>query len=120
MLTEFGKQLRKIRIDHEETLVAMARKLGVSASLLSYVELGKRTIPQTWCDLIITQYNLNNAQANELRKAETNSTNNVNLDLEGMDSQAKSIAVGFARRLPELTEEELNEIKAILSKMENK
>lgn len=119
MLTEFGKQLRKIRIDHEETLVAMARKLGVSASLLSYVELGKRNIPHTWCDLIIKQYNLNNTQAEELRKAETNSTNNVNLDLEGMDSQAKSLAVGFARRLPELTEDERNRIIAIIIKKED-
>lgn len=120
MLTEFGKQLRKIRIDHEETLVAMARKLDVSASLLSYVELGKRSIPKTWSDRIIKEYNLNEDQASELRNAETNSTKNINLDLDGMDSQAKSLAVGFARRLPELTEEELNAIKAILSKMENK
>ena len=46
MLTEFGKALRKIRIDRQQLLKDMANKLGVSSAYLSAVENGKRRMPQ--------------------------------------------------------------------------
>ena len=45
MLTEFGKCLRKIRIDKAELLKDMAEKLQVTSAYLSAVEHGKREIP---------------------------------------------------------------------------
>ena len=53
MLTDFGKELRKIRIDNNEFLKDMANKLGVTVSYLSAVENGKRDIPDEWLDKII-------------------------------------------------------------------
>ena len=44
MITELGKHLRKIRIDHGEILKNMADKLGVTSSFLSAVEIGKRNM----------------------------------------------------------------------------
>lgn len=58
MLTDFGKELRKIRIDNNEFLKDMANKLGVTVSYLSAVENGKRDIPDEWLDKIINDYNL--------------------------------------------------------------
>ena len=37
MLTKFGKELRKIRIEHDEILKDMADKLNVTAAYLSAV-----------------------------------------------------------------------------------
>lgn len=45
MLTRFGKQLRKLRIDREERLKDMADRLNVTTAYLSAVENGKRTVP---------------------------------------------------------------------------
>lgn len=45
MLTEVGKFLRKVRIDHDEILKDMATKLGVSVSFLSVVENERKNIP---------------------------------------------------------------------------
>ena len=42
MITRFGKELRKIRIDHGEILKDMAEKLQVTPSFLSSVEVGKK------------------------------------------------------------------------------
>ncbi|HAH61855.1 MAG TPA: transcriptional regulator, partial [Treponema sp.] len=47
MLTEFGKFLKKMRIDKSETLAVMAGKLGISAAYLSSIENGTRDIPGT-------------------------------------------------------------------------
>ena len=53
MLTEFGKFLRKIRIDRQELLRDMAGTLGVSVAYLSAVENGKRNVPVSWINKII-------------------------------------------------------------------
>ena len=42
MITEYGKFLRKLRIDQGQILKTMAEKLGVSAPFLSAVENGKQ------------------------------------------------------------------------------
>ena len=45
MLTKFGKELRKIRIENDEILKDMADKLNVTAAYLSAVENGNRKVP---------------------------------------------------------------------------
>ena len=47
MITEYGKFLRKLRIDQGQILKTMAEKLGVSSAFLSAVENGKKKIPKT-------------------------------------------------------------------------
>jgi len=49
MITEYGKFLRKLRIDQGQILKTMAEKLGVSSAFLSAVENGKKKIPKTFC-----------------------------------------------------------------------
>lgn len=58
MLTDFGRILRKIRIDCDEILKDMTEKLNVSAAYLSAVEMGKRNIPEHWVNKIAEFYNL--------------------------------------------------------------
>lgn len=116
MLTHFGKILRKLRIDHDgETLVEMASKLNVTASFLSYVETGKRSIPETWLNEIPRLYNLNEQQRQELLSAGLVSINTVRLDIEGRSEEDKSLALAFARRLSQLTVEEKESLHKILT-----
>ena len=58
MLTKFGKELRKIRIENDEILKDMADKLNVTAAYLSAVENGNRKVPDAWVNTIVTKYNL--------------------------------------------------------------
>ncbi|WP_335333622.1 helix-turn-helix domain-containing protein [Candidatus Sodalis pierantonius] len=45
MVSNLGKYLRKLRIDHDMTLRDMADCLGISAAYVSAIELGKRAAP---------------------------------------------------------------------------
>jgi transcriptional regulator with XRE-family HTH domain len=66
MITPFGKFCRKLRIDNDEFLKDMARKLEVTPSYLSAVEKGKRPIPSDWGQKIAGLYELSPNQVREL------------------------------------------------------
>ncbi|EPZ76653.1 hypothetical protein M798_01860 [Brucella melitensis ADMAS-G1] len=42
MTTELGKELRKLRIDHNERLLDMSKKIGKSSAFISAVETGQK------------------------------------------------------------------------------
>ena len=65
-LTEFGKFLRKLRIDNGELLKDMAIKLNVTPFFLSMVETGRRSIPKKWEEEIENIYSLSLKQKEEL------------------------------------------------------
>ena len=88
MVTEFGKFTRKLRVDSDELMKDMAKKLGVTTSYLSAVEVGKRKVPTSWGELINENYELTEEQSSELFKLIT---------------------------IPTLSEREINAINAILS-----
>ena len=52
MTTEFGKMLRKLRIDCDENIRDMAFNLDITASYLSAIECGKRNIPKNLVDKV--------------------------------------------------------------------
>ena len=68
MLTQFGKELRHIRLDRDEKLKDMAEKLGVTVSYLSAVENGKRNIPDNWIEMIASEYYLSDEDVRNLQK----------------------------------------------------
>jgi transcriptional regulator with XRE-family HTH domain len=43
-LTDFGKAIRKLRIDYDTNLNELATSIGVSSAFLSAVETGKKPI----------------------------------------------------------------------------
>jgi transcriptional regulator with XRE-family HTH domain len=114
MLTNLGRLLRKIRIDHGEILKNMADRFGVTASYLSAVENGKRPIPITWEKVILSEYPLDENQKTELRKAVIESIESINLDVSSASYTNKEVAFSFARKIADLPEEKLQEIKRIL------
>lgn len=113
-MTEIGKFLRKLRIDNNEVLYDMAKKLDVTTSFLSGVELGKKKMPYEWNLKIRASYALTPAQEEELDEAIALSEKAVMLDLEEASPVAKKVAVSFARSFGELTDEQLEAIKKLM------
>jgi transcriptional regulator with XRE-family HTH domain len=114
MLTDLGRLLRKIRIDHGEILKNMADRFGVTASYLSAVENGKRPIPEAWEGIILAEYPLDQSQKEELHRAVIDSIASINLDMSSAGYSNKEVAFAFARKVVDLPEEKLQEIKRIL------
>lgn len=118
MLTDFGRFLRKIRIDSGETLKDMAEKLNVSAAYLSAVEMGKRNIPEQWVNKISELYNLSEEEKNNLNKAADNSAKSITLNFDNISNTRKETAILFAREFENVDTETLDKIKKLLGNTE--
>ena len=97
MLTNFGKALRKIRIDHSEFLKDMAAKLGVTVAYLSAVENGKREVPDQWIDVLAEKYFLDPSEKKELQNYAYENKDNIKIDLSGIEKEEREMALAFAR-----------------------
>lgn len=106
MLTEIGKELRKIRIDNDENIKAMASKLDMSISYLSSIESGSRTIPDDLVEKVVKTYNLNSDREEVLRNAEINSSKKISIDLSNTTSDRKQLVFALARELNDIPDEE--------------
>ena len=86
--TVLGKFLRKIRIDRDERLYDMAKRLGISSAFLSGVENGHK-------------------------KASATLINNI-IDISQFSPQKQEATLMFARKFDELTDKQIDQIKNIL------
>lgn len=109
MLTEIGKELRKIRIDNDENIKAMASKLGMSIAYLSSIESGNRTVPEKMVEKVVSIYNLDKNREEVLRNAEINSSKKINIDLSNMTNDRKQLVFALARELNDIPDEECRE-----------
>lgn len=55
-LTPFGMELKKARIDADETQSALAKALKVSTAFISGIETGARKIPDEFVEQVINHY----------------------------------------------------------------
>lgn len=118
MLTNFGKLLRKLRVDHNLTLGALGKKLGVSAAFLSAVETGKKPVPTTLLKQLHSLLALDAGVMRELERAAATSMNEVVVDLKGRNNdRARELAVAFARRFETMSDEEVSQMLQQLDKV---
>ena len=68
--TEYGKYLKKLRIDKDKTLAAMTKDMGIAPSYLSAIESGERVIPVDFTEKISEKYSLDDTAKDELRELE--------------------------------------------------
>lgn len=114
MLTAFGKLCRKIRIDYNEFLADMADKIGVSPSLLSAVENGKKNVPVKWLPIIAQAYELDENEVAELEEAAKKSVRSIKISMNEMDEDNKNLVLLFAQKRDELSREQQRQILAVL------
>ncbi len=116
MLTAFGKTLRKIRIENDELLKEMAAKLNVTSAYLSAVENGNREVPDSWIDILATEYNLSNEEKKELQLFAYEKKENIKINLQGMEKKERELALAFARSINGLTEKEIDKLLNIFNR----
>lgn len=110
MLTNFGKELRKIRIDHDELLKDMAKRLNVTVAYLSAVENGNREVPDSWIDILANSYQLSSEEKRSLQAFAYEDKNSLKIDLKNIEKEEKELALAFARTFKSLSDEELKKL----------
>nr|DAO90694.1 MAG TPA: helix-turn-helix domain protein [Caudoviricetes sp.] len=116
MITRFGKLLRKIRIDNDQILKDMANELNVTVAYLSAVENGKRQVPDSWLSTLIQSYDLSDDEALELQRAAYENKDNVKINLQNSSCAEVDLALSFARKFKNLTDEDMRSLRKILDK----
>lgn len=114
MLTVFGKFTRKLRIDVGETLYSMAKKLGVSSAFLSAVEVGNKSIPKDWLELLSEKYNLSEIQKSELEEAIGVSGKVLKVDFSDKKLEDRELLWKLAKRIADIDPETKDRISDIL------
>lgn len=96
-LTDFGKAIRKIRIDYDTNLNALASSIGVSSAFLSAVETGKKPVSADLITKITNALGLKKDEESLLTHAASQSVESV--VVRPNDAEEAEIALMFARRL---------------------
>ena len=114
MLSPFGKFCRKLRLERGELLLDMAKKLQVQSSYLSSVEVGRKSVPESWKDEIANLYNLNIDEKKELEKAIDESIRQIKINMENRSDKDRQFLLAFARKLDDLKKKKKESILKIL------
>lgn len=112
-LTEFGKVVRKARIDTGYTLLTMSQELNTTPAYLSGLETGLKKIPKSWVEKISDFFKSKNHEINNLQQLADVSNENVAID--GLPLQQQMLIAGFARS--PFTLEELRRFVSLLEKI---
>lgn len=118
MLTSFGKELRKLRIEHGELMKDMAKNLGVTVSHLSAVENGKRNVPRSWINDIGELYNLSTEQFEKLEDSFYEAQQSVEISLENQSQEDMDVLFALARHYADLDSDDKRKIFNILKNKE--
>ena len=116
MLTQFGKELRHIRLDQDEKLKDMAEKLGVTVAYLSAVENGKRNIPNGWIETIANEYSLDEENVERLEKLAFDGKPEITLNIDKATEGQRNLAYSFARRFKDLSEDDVQSLQKIFDR----
>jgi transcriptional regulator with XRE-family HTH domain len=110
-LTDFGKALRKLRIEQGEKMQDMANAIGVSVSFLSAIETGAKSVPMEKVEKIITRYDLKGAEARELHSLAAKSKAMVRIKVR---PESRQLVTAFARKVKDLSPSKRHAILQIL------
>ena len=112
MLTNFGKEIRKIRIDRSHKLLDMANKLEVSSSFLSAIERGRKKVPIDFVKRITESYNLSASEVIIINAALEKDVTSFTIT-PANDVEHETVAM-FARNIKTLPNRKLKKIQDIL------
>lgn len=110
-LTAFGKALRNFRMDNGLSLKDMAEALDYSSPFVSAVELGKKSIPDGFVEKLRSEYDLSDAEYQNLRNLADVSAKEIKMDIAKHTPKDRDLIATFARRFEKLNE---NQKEAIM------
>ena len=109
--------LKKLRLEHDdETMTDMARRLNISVSYLSSVENEKRNMTDEMYLNICRLYSLTKEQCDELQYLKNLASKRLNVQLDGLDKNAKQTTVKFLSNVESLSDDDLERINKIINK----
>ena len=114
MVNNFGKELRKLRIDRDESLRAMADKLHVTASYLCAVENGRRNMPPHWERAIVELYQLSPSAAARLHNAVISSARQLTIDLSDASPAKRELAHELVDYLQGADDDALGRLRSLI------
>jgi len=114
VLTDFGKEIRKLRIERGETMQDMGGRVNKSPSFLSAIENGRKPVPHQLVDDIAKAYSLADNEATKLHSLAAKNGTQFRISPKREEDQA--LVATFARRLDSLNEQQKEKILRILLK----
>ena len=114
MLTRYGKELRKIRLERNLTMTEMANALGITSTFLSMIENGQRNIPEDETSKVCTLYHLSNDEQLVLQKSEYASRKVLKMNLAGMETERKELLLRLSDNITSLTSSQINQMNHIM------
>lgn len=120
MLTEFGKTLRKIRIDKGMLLKDMADGLQVSSAYLSGVETGKKSIPDDLVNRIasLLDYRKGSDEYNTLEDSAAMSKGEA--PMRHLPQKHQQAVLAFARNLGSLSSQDVDKLLGMVKAAKKK
>jgi HTH-type transcriptional regulator, competence development regulator len=112
----FGELCRKFRSRDRLFLADQAEALGVSVSLISAIELGKRTAPPGYSEKFAAWLNLNESEKHQLVSSLAASSNII--QFRPKNQETAKFAFELARRLNSMSHAELDRIREALERGE--
>lgn len=112
-LTEFGKTVRKARIDTGYTLLTMSEELGTTPAYLSGLETGGKKISKKWVEKIDNFFKSKNFEIKNLQALADLANKTVAID--GLTYQQQMLVAGFANS--RFTPDELAQFSALLNRI---
>lgn len=118
MFTEFGKILRKIRIDRGLLLKDMALGLDVSSAYLSAIETGRKAVTDDVVAKVadFLGYRKGSAEYRELEDAAaiTKGEVSININSDNSSPLKQEAALAFARQFNSLEGDDMEKILTLL------
>ena len=114
-LTEFGKAVRKARLDSGDTLKTMAKSLGITPAFLSAIEHGKNKIPP---HLVVRIEALLKNQGIEVKNLmKLADLSNQHIPLKGLSEQHQQLLLRLAHT--SYSKSDLDNIELFLNTINN-
>ena len=112
--SSFGKEIKKLMVDNDESLIDLAILLDVSIPFVSSVISGKKNVPENWLEKISTHYRLNLQEQNYLKDLADESKQMLKINLTNCSKPQRGLALQLQRNLNNLDEIEIKKLMKIL------
>ena len=119
--TPLGKLIRLVRTEQSITQKELGDVLGVTSSFISAVETGKKTLPSDKLNLIVETYDLSADIERKLHAFAViqSPTFTIRIPSE-TDWEKRKLAYLFSKKLPLLSEDDVEKIVEILNSNKGK
>jgi HTH-type transcriptional regulator, competence development regulator len=108
MLTPFGVELRKLRVENSKRIFDLADDLEVSSSSVSAWETGRREVPPEKIERIGQIFELTEAELDRLKKAAEISRRRVIIEADSPD--ARQLANALKKKINSLSPDKIREL----------